>query len=49
MQLLWALLDVATIVVLGTGLYLWNRRRNASKVRVAQVEAPPLAAHREQA
>lgn len=27
MQVLWALLDIATIVVLGSGLYLWLRRR----------------------
>jgi len=26
MQLLWALLDVATIIVLGSGLYLWLKR-----------------------
>ena len=27
LKILWALLDVATIVVLGSGLYLWLRRR----------------------
>lgn len=27
MQILWALLDVVTIVVLGSGLYLWWARR----------------------
>ena len=26
MQFLWAMLDVATIIVLGSGLYLWLRR-----------------------
>jgi uncharacterized iron-regulated membrane protein len=26
MQILWALLDIATIVVLGSGLYLWFKR-----------------------
>ena len=26
MQILWALLDIATIIVLGSGLYLWLRR-----------------------
>eukprot|EP01036_Dinobryon_divergens_P044978 gene44977-60042_t len=26
MKILWALLDVATIVVLGSGLYLWLRK-----------------------
>ena len=28
MQILWALLDLATIVVLGSGIYLWLRRGN---------------------
>ena len=27
MQILWALLDVLTIIVLGSGLYLWLKRR----------------------
>ena len=27
MKILWALLDIATIVVLGSGLYLWLQRR----------------------
>jgi uncharacterized iron-regulated membrane protein len=35
MQALWALLDVGTIVVLGTGLYLWLRRGNAGRARPA--------------
>jgi uncharacterized iron-regulated membrane protein len=35
MQFLWALLDLATIVVLGSGLYLWLKRgRAASRARV---------------
>ncbi|RZI71283.1 MAG: PepSY domain-containing protein, partial [Variovorax sp.] len=29
MQILWALLDIATIIVLGSGLYLWLKRGNA--------------------
>jgi len=29
MQIIWALLDVATIIVLGSGLYLWLKRGNA--------------------
>ncbi|MBS0452807.1 MAG: PepSY domain-containing protein [Proteobacteria bacterium] len=28
MQIIWALLDVATIIVLGSGLYLWLKRGN---------------------
>jgi uncharacterized iron-regulated membrane protein len=31
MKLLWALLDVATIIVLGSGLYLWVQRGRAVK------------------
>jgi uncharacterized iron-regulated membrane protein len=46
MQFVWALLDVATIIVLGSGLYLWIRRgrtaRAAAKVDVAGA-APALA------
>ena len=29
LKILWALLDVLTIFVLGTGVYLWLRRRKA--------------------
>ena len=29
MQILWALLDIATIIVLGSGLYLWLKRGNS--------------------
>jgi uncharacterized iron-regulated membrane protein len=29
MQILWALLDIATIIVLGSGLYLWLKRGKA--------------------
>ena len=29
LKILWALLDVLTIMVLGTGVYLWLRRRKA--------------------
>jgi uncharacterized iron-regulated membrane protein len=32
MQILWALLDIATIVVLGSGLYLWFKRKRRSTV-----------------
>ena len=30
MKILWALLDIATIIVLGSGLYLWWKRRHKS-------------------
>jgi len=32
MQILWALLDVASIIVLGSGLYLWLRKGQAAAV-----------------
>jgi uncharacterized iron-regulated membrane protein len=31
MKLLWALLDIATIIILGSGLYLWLKRSRKSK------------------
>ena len=41
LQLLWALLDIATIIVLGSGLYLWLRRgaRKASPAMAAGEES----------
>ena len=30
MQIIWALLDIATIIVLGSGLYLWLKRGNTA-------------------
>ncbi|CAN7361405.1 PepSY-associated TM helix domain-containing protein [Massilia sp. LjRoot122] len=43
MKLLWALLDIATIFILGTGLYLWLKR--SRKTRTAPAATP--AAHDE--
>ncbi|MBD8533088.1 MULTISPECIES: PepSY domain-containing protein [unclassified Massilia] len=44
MKLLWALLDVATIVVLGSGLYLWVQRGRAVKRHAQAVaQAPAMA------
>jgi len=51
LQFLWALLDVATIVVLGSGLYLWLKRGRAARAAAGQaagaadaaVGAPALA------
>jgi uncharacterized iron-regulated membrane protein len=41
LKLVWALLDVATIVVLGSGLYLWIRRgRSAQPKTAARAPAP---------
>ncbi len=31
MKILWALLDIATILVLGSGLYLWLKKRNPAR------------------
>jgi uncharacterized iron-regulated membrane protein len=46
MQLLWALLDLATIVVLGSGLYLWVKRGRMARVAAQQAarEGAPAAA-----
>ena len=38
MQILWALLDIATIIVLGSGLYLWLKRSNSVPVPKAKAE-----------
>jgi uncharacterized iron-regulated membrane protein len=40
MQILWALLDIATIVVLGSGLYLWVGRRSPAKVAAKAATGP---------
>jgi uncharacterized iron-regulated membrane protein len=44
MQILWALLDIATIIVLGSGLYLWVRRANTQKAQKADSGAAPAPA-----
>jgi uncharacterized iron-regulated membrane protein len=41
MQFLWALLDLATIVVLGSGLYLWLKRGRAASRAKAGAAAKP--------
>lgn len=41
MQILWALLDIATIIVLGSGLYLWLKRGNS--VPLPKGKAPSTA------
>ncbi|WP_421999619.1 PepSY-associated TM helix domain-containing protein [Reyranella sp.] len=39
LKIIWALLDGVTIVVLGTGLYLWlSRRRSTIEARLAELE-----------
>lgn len=47
MQILWALLDIATIIVLGSGLYLWLRRgmRTSAEAdaRLAELAMPDPA------
>ena len=49
MQILWALLDIITIVVLGSGLYLWlAKRRRATAEAPAAPRAPLPAMVREQ-
>ncbi len=44
LKIIWALLDVAAIIVLATGLYLWLGRRTPVEKRVADIHAAHLAA-----
>ncbi|RYE14118.1 MAG: PepSY domain-containing protein, partial [Sphingobacteriales bacterium] len=39
LKIIWAIFDVATIVVLGTGLYLWFARNRSSRDQMARIEA----------
>lgn len=40
LKIIWALLDLATIAVLGSGLYLWfSRRRSPIEARLAELQA----------
>ena len=39
LKIIWALFDIVTIVVLGSGLYLWiKRRRNPVEQRIRELE-----------
>lgn len=42
MKIIWALLDIATLVVLGSGLYLWVKRRATRHSVAASIDAKPL-------
>ena len=39
LKVLWALLDIITIIVLGSGLYLWIARRRQTDARIAMLAA----------
>lgn len=39
MKILWTILDLLSIVVLGSGLYLWFARRKAADARINQLQA----------
>lgn len=39
LKIIWAVLDLITIVVLGSGLYLWIARRKSAAARLAEIEA----------
>lgn len=45
LKVLWAVLDVITIVLLGSGLYLWIGRTRQANARLRQLEAAHQAAH----
>ncbi len=47
MKLLWALLDLVTIVVLGSGLYLWLRKAKAARASAAANHENPCASVQE--
>jgi len=44
LKLLWALLDIVTIVVLVTGLYLWLKRGKAAAAKPAEQRAEEATA-----
>lgn len=44
LKIIWALLDIVSIVVLGSGLYLWLGRRRALEKRLAGLNPDDLAA-----
>ncbi|WP_426338688.1 PepSY-associated TM helix domain-containing protein [Pseudoduganella sp. S-14] len=44
MKLLWALLDIATIIVLGSGLYLWFKRGVAAGANTASADMAEVPA-----
>jgi uncharacterized iron-regulated membrane protein len=46
MQIIWAVLDILTIIVLGSGLYLWLRRGATTSSDAAEL-APPALTGRE--
>ncbi|MDM0014442.1 PepSY domain-containing protein [Variovorax sp. J22P168] len=46
MQILWALLDIATIIVLGSGLYLWIRKGRTVPTPVVPAVLPPVSSGR---
>ncbi|RYE16625.1 MAG: PepSY domain-containing protein, partial [Sphingobacteriales bacterium] len=39
LKVIWAIFDIATIVVLGSGLYLWFARSRSSREQLARMEA----------
>ncbi|MFD0750945.1 PepSY-associated TM helix domain-containing protein [Mucilaginibacter calamicampi] len=39
LKIIWAIFDIATIVVLGSGLYLWFARSKSSREQLARMEA----------
>ncbi len=43
LKIIWALLDLATIVVLGSGLYLWLGRRSTTARRIAELQSGGLS------
>ncbi|GAB3257634.1 PepSY domain-containing protein [Larkinella harenae] len=43
LKIIWAIFDIITIVVLGSGLYLWFARNKATKAKIARLEKSQMA------
>jgi uncharacterized iron-regulated membrane protein len=46
LKIIWAMLDLATLIVLGSGLYLWLARLNAGFVRTPPPEMAAFSSDR---
>ena len=44
LKILWAILDVITLIVLGSGLYLWITRRKPVEAEIAEASSIPAPA-----
>src|SRR5690606_3514030 len=48
LKILWAVLDILTIIVLGSGLYLWlGKRRSSTESHISEIERGGIAPEQE--